>query len=144
MPHVYRVVEPEVVADIVDGETVIMNLRTGKYFSSDGIGCYCWEAVVAGQTVERIVERLAQAYGCDPEAAAAAVDRFVGELITHQLITPVETSTAEASPLSAPPSGAFEAPVLNVYSDMQELLMLDPIHDVDAAGWPTPKNEALA
>jgi hypothetical protein len=31
--------------------------------------------------------------------------------------------------------------VLNVYSDMQDLLTLDPIHDVDAAGWPMPKNE---
>ena len=32
------------------------------------------------------------------------------------------------------------APVLNKYSDMQDLLLLDPIHDVDEeAGWPTNK-----
>jgi hypothetical protein len=28
--------------------------------------------------------------------------------------------------------------LLNKYSDMQELLLLDPIHDVDDAGWPKP------
>jgi len=33
----------------------------------------------------------------------------------------------------------FSAPVLNAYTDMEELLLLDPIHDVDQAGWPMPK-----
>ena len=33
----------------------------------------------------------------------------------------------------------FEAPILNKYNDMQELLLLDPIHDVDEAGWPNTK-----
>jgi hypothetical protein len=32
----------------------------------------------------------------------------------------------------------FHAPVLQVYSDMQDLLLLDPIHEVDATGWPMP------
>jgi hypothetical protein len=30
----------------------------------------------------------------------------------------------------------FVAPVLDKYTDMQELLLLDPIHEVDASGWP--------
>ena len=33
---------------------------------------------------------------------------------------------------------AFETPVLEKYTDMAELLLLDPIHDVDATGWPHP------
>jgi hypothetical protein len=28
--------------------------------------------------------------------------------------------------------------VLGVHPDMQDLLLLDPIHDVDEVGWPTP------
>jgi hypothetical protein len=27
-------------------------------------------------------------------------------------------------------------PVLNKYTDMQDLLLLDPIHEVDERGWP--------
>jgi hypothetical protein len=30
----------------------------------------------------------------------------------------------------------YKIPVLNKYTDMQELLLLDPIHDVNAQGWP--------
>jgi hypothetical protein len=30
----------------------------------------------------------------------------------------------------------FAQPVLNKFTDVEDLLMLDPIHDVDAAGWP--------
>jgi hypothetical protein len=30
---------------------------------------------------------------------------------------------------------------LNKYTDMQDLLLLDPIHEVDAAGWPSTKVE---
>jgi hypothetical protein len=33
----------------------------------------------------------------------------------------------------------FNAPVLNKYTDMQDLLLLDPIHEVDATGWPSTK-----
>ncbi len=40
------------------------------------------------------------------------------------------------APISAGDRPAFEAPVLESYSDMQDLLLLDPIHDVDDAGWP--------
>jgi hypothetical protein len=29
--------------------------------------------------------------------------------------------------------------VLERYTDMQELLLLDPIHDVDESGWPHRK-----
>jgi len=40
-------------------------------------------------------------------------------------------------------NGEFRAPVLNVYADMKDLLLLDPIHDVDEVGWPTPKSVDL-
>jgi hypothetical protein len=32
--------------------------------------------------------------------------------------------------------GSWAEPVLDKYTDMQELLLLDPIHEVDDAGWP--------
>ena len=34
------------------------------------------------------------------------------------------------------PQEGFVAPQLHKYTDMQELLLLDPIHDVDQEGWP--------
>ena len=33
---------------------------------------------------------------------------------------------------------AFEAPRLERYTDMKDYFLLDPIHEVDTAGWPQP------
>ena len=30
----------------------------------------------------------------------------------------------------------FEFPIIEKFTDMQELLLLDPIHEVDEKGWP--------
>jgi hypothetical protein len=32
--------------------------------------------------------------------------------------------------------GSFEPPKFTKFNDMQNLLLSDPIHDVDATGWP--------
>lgn len=143
MRQTYRVLKPEVVADVIDGEAVIMNLKTGRYFSSQGTGGECWDALAAGLSVAQLVDQLAEKYAADRATIEAAVAGFVEDLVSHELIAP-----SDAPPRSVPvkpPSSAsapFHAPELNVYSDMQDLLLLDPIHDVDAAGWPMPKSEA--
>jgi len=36
-------------------------------------------------------------------------------------------------------SGVFNAPVLEAFKDMQEILLLDPIHDTSQKGWPLKK-----
>ncbi len=38
----------------------------------------------------------------------------------------------------------YTSPVLETFSDMQEILLLDPVHDVDKAGWPISKNPDTA
>jgi hypothetical protein len=40
--------------------------------------------------------------------------------------------------------GAFSPPVLQKFSDMQELLLVDPIHEVKAEGWPLTKSQSTA
>jgi hypothetical protein len=70
----------------------------------------------------------------------------VGELLREELLTlftedaePPEPSSqlAEPEPAVVVP---FVAPVLRKYTDMQEFMLVDPIHDVDVdAGWPHVK-----
>jgi hypothetical protein len=36
-------------------------------------------------------------------------------------------------------NGVFTRPVLTKFTDMQDLLLLDPIHDVNSSGWPAKK-----
>ncbi len=36
---------------------------------------------------------------------------------------------------------SFCLPIIEKYTDLEELLLLDPIHEVDESGWPKQKSE---
>jgi hypothetical protein len=80
-------------------------------------------------------------FAADPAAIRAALDAFIVDLLSHQLVRETEIEPGEVPTASW--SGdrvAFSPPVLNIYSDIRNLLLLDPIHDVaEESGWPVPK-----
>ena len=82
----------------------------------------------------------------------AVVQQFVAELLRENLVVGEEAKGAE-SPWNQPmPAQAgyqtqrpgFVPPSLHKYVDMQELLLLDPIHEVDETGWPSIKPDTPA
>jgi hypothetical protein len=133
----YRVCAPAVVSEVIDGEAIIMDLRSGHYFSADGSGALVWQAVADGCGRAAILAWAAEAFDAEPARVSADIDAFLAQLTEHGL---VEAQEVEVAPAPAPVArGAYRTPVLAVYTDMQDLLLLDPIHDVDEAGWPTRK-----
>lgn len=144
-----RINAPAVVAEIIDGEAVIMDLASGHYFSTQGVGADIWRGVEEGHSAAEIVHSLLNRYEASRDVVEPAVHTFVGELLSRTLIVrteeakpaaPNDNGTGAAGNGSAPRL-AFVAPVLNAYTDMEELLLLDPIHDVDETGWPMPKSD---
>ena len=142
MDPTLRVNAPAVVAEVIDGEAVIMDLASGHYFSTQGVGCDIWRAIEGGASHSDIVHSLVSAYDVDPQVAGSAVASFVEELVQRKLV--IASNGEHSSMARAVSAGAenrlpFTTPVLNSYTDMEELLLLDPIHDVDETGWPMPK-----
>ncbi len=140
MPKSFRLNSPAVVAESIDGEALIVNLDTGCYYSTDGTGEVIWSRAMDGLTLENIVLGLQARFAEDVATIDAAVHRFARQLLDEGLLVPVDEVTPTPVDNGEPPLEklAFEEPVLNKYSDMQELLMLDPIHEVDESGWPNP------
>jgi hypothetical protein len=133
-----RINSPGVVHETVDGEVVIVNLDNGLYFSTDQVGTKLWGLVAAGRSRDDIVEWALGAYDADAEQVTADVTGFLAKLEEHQLVTVVDEPpepAATAEPVEVAGSG-YVAPDLQVYADMEELLLLDPVHDVGDAGWP--------
>jgi len=96
----------------------------------------------AGFTVDEVLEQLQQRYDGQLEAMVPALERFVAELVEDGLVAarPAnDDGQAGAWPLPAGERQPFAAPVLQKYDDMQDLIMLDPIHEVDDSGWPARK-----
>lgn len=137
----YRINSPQVSSETIDSETIVIDFVSGAYFSSEGIGAVVWEALISGQEDDRIIEEVKRRYpghgGCAQEVTA-----FIAQLNEEKLILPV---LADESSLPHPPGkelscpDQYKKPVLNKYTDMQDLLLLDPIHETDEQGWPFRK-----
>ena len=138
----YRVNTPAVASKIIDGEAVLIHFTSGHYYSTDQTGAAIVE-LLDGRTVSDVADAIRSAYTGDADAISQAVSAFVDQLVAEGLV--VVADAPSASPM--PPlegSGAFVTPELNRYADLQDLLVLDPIHDTDEAGWPVAQDESNA
>ncbi len=143
MDRIFKPNTPAVVSEIIDGEAVIMHLKSGNYYSTEHVGSQVWAWLEQGLSRSQIVDRMAARYEVAQSELSASFDAFLAELLAQDLVREVTAASATAAvDDSASVNGAarpFAPPVLNVYSDMKDLLLLDPIHDVDVVGWPKQK-----
>lgn len=127
---------PLVVSETIDGETIIMHHGTGHYFSGTGSAAVLWEALQAGIAIESLAEIARDTFGLDKAHAVAAVDDYVALLLKHDLVVSDDNASGTL-PTIIRSSQAFAAPLLEVHTDLADMLLLDPIHDVDESGWPS-------
>lgn len=129
---------PHVVAETIDGEVVAISMDTGSYYSIRGSGAVLWSLLAAGRSVSEIEETLHSQFDAEPSVLAVETSRFVSELLNEALLRP--RTNDGASDLDGAQVGEkaldFAPPLLEKFTDMEDLLLLDPIHDVDAQGWP--------
>jgi Coenzyme PQQ synthesis protein D (PqqD) len=137
----YQVCSPQVIHETIDREVVIINLESGNYYSLRGTGARVWAGVAGLAGTGEIAADLARAYEGVPDAGASVAD-FLADLEAEGLIAPVPDGS-HIHPTWSPEGPAedpFQAPVLERFTDMQDLILLDPVHEVDEAeGWPRPR-----
>lgn len=143
MMHGLVVNSPAVVAEVFPEEVVAIHLDRGTYYSLSGSAPRLWPLIGCGLDAPAIAARVAQSLpAAEAAAAAEAVLAFLRELEAEELVRP---GPGRGTPPELVPAETFEPPRLERFTDMQELIALDPVHDVtDAEGWPvkpplTPK-----
>jgi len=134
----YRVNTPTVASKIIDGEAVLIHFTSGHYYSTDQTGAAIVE-LLDGRAVSDVTDAIGSAYTGDTDAIAQAVTAFVDQLVAEGLVVVAEAPSANTVPDLGTP-GPFVTPTLNRYADLQDLLVLDPIHDTDEAGWPVAQD----
>jgi hypothetical protein len=131
-----------VAADTVEGEAVIVNLETGAYYTTEGVGSEAWDLLASGLTTGEVVEALRNRYDADDGHVEAYVQEMVATLLAEGLMNVLDAD--DAPPTDQPtdeslvvgPRRPFEPADLVSYHDMKGLLLLDPVHEVDVEGWP--------
>ena len=76
----------EVLSRELDGEAVLLDLRSGKYFGLNGTGAVIWAAMNDGLEPPQMAERLANGFDVTVEQARADVDAFIESLVSRGLI----------------------------------------------------------
>jgi coenzyme PQQ synthesis protein D (PqqD) len=139
----FKINRPTVIDEAFDDEVVVINLDTGSYFSLDKAAADIWVGVASGATANEVVAYMQGKYAADLGTLESAVNRFLAELRAENLIVADINENSEGAAKLPTPSPAmkltFELPVMQKYTDMQELLLIDPIHEVDDSGWPRSK-----
>ena len=129
-----------VVHETVDGEVIAIDLGNGSYYSLAGSAPAIWDLLARGATEGEICTALAARFDADAETIRGEVSILLGKLVENNLV--VSSADAVAEPVAGGDlNGAkvpFEPPRLERYTDMKDYFLLDPIHEVDTAGWPRP------
>lgn len=101
------------VSETIDDETIVVNLLDGSYFSLLAEASAVWQALQSGNS-----------HHLTPPNVRSSIRAFVENGLVIGTV-PDEWPTSEGAPITK-------------YTDMEQMLLLDPIHDVDEHGWPTP------
>lgn len=118
----YKPRRPDVIDEQFEGEAVVVNLDTGVYYAFNPVASAIWAGFAEGRSASTVAASL----GLDPATTLT---------FTQQLLEEAEGDAGQFASETEPPE---DGPVLQRFTDMQDLLMLDPIHDIalDGDGWP--------
>lgn len=134
--NTYTTALPELASEIFDGELVIANYKLGLYYSISIEGSWIWQGLAHGLTVSQIVQWLSGHFPDQAGALSTLVEEFVEKLIAEKLILQSSKSDSSATGLPILTGSVLTSPVIESFNDLQDLLLLDPVHDVDHTGWP--------
>ena len=118
----------EVAVEVLQGEAVLINLSTGHYYSMDKVGASVWQMIEAGLTPDAIASRVIAEYDVAPDRARDDITALLDDLRRERLAIDADGSVA-APAVARSADGErmpYETPRLNRYSDMADMLALDP------------------
>jgi hypothetical protein len=144
MAEWFHINGPNVSREVFADEVIVVDFIGGAYYSLDPVATDIWREMEKGLSRYEIIAALCRDYLGEPIQIEADVNCLLDQLLGEKLIVPV--SAAPVLPrhearvtLSSPTPRPFRTPILTKFTDMQDLLLLDPIHDVDNTGWPARK-----
>jgi hypothetical protein len=138
MTERFRANMPRFVDETVDDESLIMDMVKGTYYSCVGASALAWNELKSGASATEVADVLTAVYSVHRDTAFTDIGRFVAALLDEEVLVPDADAAAapgRSSDVSKAPEGyvtlGFER-----FTDLADLILLDPVHDVADAGWP--------
>jgi hypothetical protein len=119
------------------GEVVILNVEQGSYFALGGWVLDVWPALTERQPLDRIADAIASRYDAPVSTIRSELDQLVAKLTEEQILLDASPSDVGLTLDEAAATGVLQPLTFEKHTDLQDLMTLDPIHDIDPEqGWP--------
>jgi len=115
---------PNVAADIVEGEAILIRLEDGIYFSMNEVGSGVWRLLEAGVALEAMADLVSERCSVAKDVVDRDLRVFVDRLVELRLVLPSGARPVDTLPTFA--SVPYATPGIDIYEDMADLLALDP------------------
>ncbi len=83
----------EVLHQELEGETVLLDLNSERYFGLDPTGTRIWALLLEHQRPEAVIERMAQEFDADEAQLRGDVTELLTRLLDEGLIEPARAKT---------------------------------------------------
>lgn len=77
---------PDQISCDLNGEAVILNLKSGVYYGLDEVGARVWKLIEEPRTLHEIRDELVQEYDVSPEQCEADVRGLLARMLDEGLI----------------------------------------------------------
>jgi hypothetical protein len=126
---------PQTVMEIIDGEAIMINGVKGTYYNLTPQATLVLESLISGNSIEEI----SSFNHLDPEIKQL-IEKMIHQLIVEDVLVETKTKNNTEPPKILTLKNFKKDIALTIYDDMQDMLALDPIHEVDEEiGWPVKK-----
>lgn len=137
----FKINESKAISETIDGETIIINLETGFYYSVNQTATIIWNEIQKNNPIKNVSQYFLNHYEVDTGTAEKSVAEIISLFLKDDLILELDSAVTEN--IQEPKTGIvkqmFIMPRIERYDDMARALRSDPVHDVNEEGWPNIK-----
>jgi len=135
--NAYRFNRDTFAFECFDEEVVVLDLVEGVYYAFGGAAVVAWPYIIAQHPEPVIASTLAKSYGVRLDELTRDLTEFVMRLVSEKILLAAPEDISELDRPRLDSLGDYEGFIFERHAEMEDLLTLDPIHDVDPErGWP--------
>ena len=141
----YSINAKKMYCDMADGQAIVINFETGMYYGMSPLASAILDLILKGATPEAIAAALKGKPGASAsieEDIKAFIQKLMDReiLVVHENQDGLKSIAAEEIQFDQEALAEGFGLEINEYAEAQDLILADPIHDVNVdMGWPIMK-----
>jgi len=128
-----HILNPRLIADVFDEDVIIANLDTGTYYSLSGVATQIL-GELPFQDSSKVFNEIANKLQENSNEVISELNEYFKRMQDEEVII-VADSEAKSKKVTLKEPLKYMKSEFSTYTDLQELLLLDPIHEIDEDEW---------